>query len=110
MGTPVPFFSFLLVADFLSFNVFSHAYNSVGWLLETFLLLQKVALQLKFVVSSLPTDTGLFSEHTPCLPELALTSVLGNMHKELAAEWGRCGFSSWGVGDACRPGREIPRV
>ena len=43
---------------------------------------QKVTLPLKFVVSPLPTDPGLFSACTLCLPEAALA-------QKLVAEWGK---------------------
>lgn len=46
--------------------------------------MQRGVLYFKFMVTSLPTMCGLFSEHTPCLLELP-----GNTHTKPAAEWGR---------------------
>ena len=68
--------------------VFSRSYNSPVWLLKTSFVFQKVILQLKAVVSPLPTVPSLFFEGTPCFLELSLTAALMIPHKELASEWG----------------------
>lgn len=64
---------------------------------------QKVAIQLRFVISPLPTDLVLCSVGTPYLPELVLTSTLRSTYMELTAKWGGCGFRTQGFGDAHRP-------
>lgn len=100
MGTSAPHFLLPLVAELLSLYVFSKSYCDPGWLLVNLsFIFQRVVLQLKIVVSLFPIDPGLFSMYTPCLPELILTVVaLGNVNKELAAEWGWSGCGLWGIG------------
>lgn len=68
--------SFMLPAPscgrILSLYVWSWSYNACGWQLGISLVFRNVALQLKFVVVSLPVDVGLFSAHTPHLLKVAL--------------------------------------
>lgn len=50
------------------------------------------------LVSSSPTDTGLFSEHIPCLPEFTPAATLRNIHILLTIEWGKCEFGTQDIG------------
>lgn len=62
----------------------------------------KVALQLKFVVSSLPAHHGLSSACAPYLSELALPALLMSLHKELLQNGRkRCIFGIQFDGDGC---------
>lgn len=70
----------LFVAKLLSCMSFSRSYNSAGWLLEASFVFLKVALQLKFVVSPLFTDPGLFSMWAPFLPEFTFAARLYMIH------------------------------
>lgn len=48
----------------------------------------KVALQLRFVISALSRDPGLFPVYVPCLLEFALPTAFKSIHGELDTEWG----------------------
>ena len=62
------------------------------------LVLQKVALQLKFVVSLTPTDAGLISEGLPVYQRsLSLPHLRGHTRGQPQAG-GRCGFRTQGIG------------
>ena len=88
--------------NFLSLYVFSVL--QLTWpAAEISLVFLKVALVLKFVVSFLPIDPGLFSAHTPCLPELATAAAFRKVNKERAAEWEEvwvCHLGHWGCPQA----------
>lgn len=61
------------------------------------------------VVSPLSTDSGLYSACTSCLPELALTAALGNIHKKPAMEWERVvGLTFEAFEGAYKPGEGDP--
>lgn len=79
-------FSIPYVAEFLSLCVLSGSPQS-GYCKPFFFVSWKVVIQLKFIVSPLPKDPGLFSELTACLPEFVFTVSLENTPQELATEW-----------------------
>lgn len=62
----------------------------VTW--NLFFVLQKVALQRKFVISPFPKDSGLFSMETPCLLEFVLVITLKSAYMKLATEWEEVGL------------------
>lgn len=61
-----------------------------------------VAKELKFVVSPIPADTGLFSAHTPST-QLALATALEVHTRSWLQSGGRCGFGTWGISGAHTP-------
>lgn len=97
------------MTKFLSFSIFSQSDNSPGWLWETYFVFPKMELQFMIVVSPLSTDSGLYSACTSCLPELALTAALGNIHKKPATEWERVvGLTFEAFEGAYKPGEGDP--
>lgn len=79
--------SCFLVAEFLNFYVFSGSNILPGRLLEISLCFPAGGT-ITQVCGFFPTDHGLFSEHGPCLLELSLTTLGGNIHKKLTADGG----------------------
>lgn len=99
------------MAKFLSFSIFSQSGNSPCWLWEIYFVFPKIELQLTIGFSPLPTESGLYSACTSCLPELALTAAFGNVHKKPATEWKRgVGLTFEAFGGAYKPGGGDPQV
>ena len=51
-----------------------------------------------FELSPFPTDICSVFLISLCFPELALATTLRSMLKEPEYNWGRCGFSTQGIG------------
>lgn len=58
----------------------------------------KVKLELKIVVFPLPADIGLFSVHTPCLPDLTFSATLGACITSWLQSGGRVGLAFRALG------------
>ena len=89
-------FSIHFVAEFLTLYVPSGSPQS-GYRKPFFFVSWKVVIQLKFIVSPLPKDPGLFSEITPCLPEFVFTVLLQSTPQEWPQSGERCGLSACGT-------------
>lgn len=93
---------FPLVAKFLSLFIFSGSYHSPRWLPETSSVVQKMALQLNFVLSPLPADWSFFLRALHLLDSL-LSLHLGAWTRSPVQGGGTCRLRMWGFGGACRP-------
>lgn len=97
-----------MVAEFFSFSVLFLQHHRLTP--RPFFCFQKVVLLKKFAGSPLPTDPGLFSEHTSCLLELPPAAPrLGLCTRCQPQSWGSCEFSTWRFGGTCGLSREISR-
>ena len=88
VDTPAPGFLFPLGqnSEACMFSLYPRMYH-VKCQYVSFIFL-KVLLQLRFVVSSSPTDSSLFSVCFSSLPELSF----GTLHRSQYQRGGRCGF------------------
>ena len=109
VDTPAPGFLFPLGqnSEACMFSLYPRMYH-VKCQYVSFIFL-KVLLQLRFVVSSSPTDSSLFSVCFSSLPELSF----GTLHRSQYQRGGRCGWvmcSSMGaVGSASQEPLGFPR-